>query len=213
MKSSLFLSIVLALSSARALDFATIPENDPKALRLALEAAGGAVGGEPTLARERGPDGKEAKAFVFPDPESFVALPVTPDADFWNLKISIRIDEEPYGKSGGTMVGLHFGPNDSILSISADKWSVNKAPILISGTTPLLSEKQFHAAEAMTAGDWRQISMGINGNEWHLKIGKMLDEKGAVENDGRSALSRAGTLLIRVGNFSGAATLPILSEP
>src|SRR5690606_19326690 len=124
------------LSSVKALDFALIPENDPKALRLALEAAGGSVGGEPALARETGPDGKDARVFVFPDPESYVALPVTPDADFWNLKVAIRIDEEPYGKSGGTMVGLHFGPNDSILSISADKWSANRAPLLISGTTP-----------------------------------------------------------------------------
>jgi hypothetical protein len=194
-------------------DLSAVAENNPEALRAALEAEGGTVAGEPVLARESGPDGTEIKLIVFPDPSSSVVLPVTPAATFWILKVAIRIDETPFGKSGGPMVGLLFGPNDSILAIAADKWSKVGAPILISGMTPLLSEEQFLSAAAMEPGEWRQVSMGIDGNEWHLKIGDRMDEKGSVENDSRSALARKGTFFIKLGNFSGAATLPVVSEP
>jgi len=210
---SFALPFLLPIQILFGLDLSTVAENDPEALRVALEAEGGSVAGEPVLARESGPDGTETKLIVFPDPVSSVAVPVTPAASFWMLKVAIRIDEAPYGKSGGPMVGLLFGPNDSILSISADKWSKLGAPVLISGMTPLLSEEQFLSAAAMEPGEWRAISMGIDGNEWQLKIGDRMDEKGSVENDSRGALSRKGTFFIKLGNFSGAATIPALSEP
>lgn len=215
MKSAFSLALpgLLSLQLAVAMDLSMVPENDPEALRTALEAKGGSVEGEPVLARETGPDGKKVLVIVFPDPASSVNLPVTPAANYWRMKVAIRIDDTPYGKSGGPMVGLLFGPNDSLLAVSADKWSKLMAPTLISGMTTLLSEEKFRSTEAMEAGDWRQVSLGINGNEWHLKIGKMLDEKGSVENDSRLALTRTGTFLIRLGHFAGAATVPVLSEP
>jgi hypothetical protein len=215
MKRTLLLALLVfaAFRPSDAVDLSAVPDDDPKALKAALEAGGGSVQGEPVLERERGPDGKETRVIVFPEPASFVTLPVAPAANLWILKVAIRIEEAPYGISSGPMVGLVFGPNDSILAISADKWSKEKAPSLISGLTTLLPEERFRASDAMETGDWRQIVMGIQGNEWHLKVGKRLDEKGTVENDSRSALSRTGTLLIRLGNFAGAATLPVLSEP
>lgn len=204
---------VLVAELAFGVDLSKVAEEDPQALRAALEAEGGGAEGEPVLARERGPDGKETRVIVFPTPASYVTLPVTPTANQWLLKVAVRIDELPYGVSSGPMVGLAFGPNDSILSISADKWSVARAPSLISGLTTLLPEERFRSSDAMETGDWRPITMGIHGNAWTLTIGKSLDEKGSVENDSRSALSRTGTLLIRLGNFAGAATIPVLTEP
>lgn len=212
MKVLLTLLFGLSLISAQALDLASVPDNNAEALKQAIEVEGGAVGGEPYLATEAGPDGNPVKLLVFPDPSCFVDLPVTPSVTNWAMTASVRFDELPFGKSGGPMFGLLFGRNDSVLAITADKWSKLNAPILISGATTLISEESFGASESIQRGDWRKIVLQLSGSEWRLKIGDSFNQSGAVENDNRNALGRTGTFFLRIGNFAGAATLPELTE-
>jgi hypothetical protein len=209
---SLLLSLFAFLASAAALDLSAVPDNNPGALKQAIVAEGGAVEGEPYLSTEAGPDGKPAKLIVLPTPFCLVSLPAMPAVKCWAMSASIRIDELPYAKAGGGMFGMLFGPNDSVLAITGDKWSKLRAPALFCGSAVLLNEEQFKASGAMEAGEWRKVMLSISGTEWHLKIGELLNETGSVENDTRGALGRKGKLFMRIGNFAGASTIPELTE-
>lgn len=212
MKALASLLLGLSLISTHALDLASIPENSTEALKQAIEAEGGSVEGEPYLATEAGPDGKPAKLLIFPTPASLVSLPVTPSAGNWAITASVRIDEPPFGQSGGPMFGLLFGCNDCVLAITADKWSKLKAPTLVSGATVLVTEEVFSTSEINEHGEWQKIALQLSGSEWRLKIGGSFNQTGAVENDSRGALDRTGTLFLRIGTFAGASTLPELTD-
>jgi len=207
-----FLAIFLFIHAAPAVDLTQIPENNAEALKAAVEADGGLVEGEPYIATESGPDGKPVKLLVFPNTTSLVSLPETPRASYWAMSGWIRIDEQPYGKSGGPIFGILFGRNDCVLALTANKWSKAEAPALMSGSVTLFSDEQMKESGAMSGGEWRRISLNISGNEWQMKIGDSLSQSGMVEGDTRGALKRSGTLFMRVGGFAGAATLPVLTE-
>ena len=211
LSASLFAILTFALP-AFAVDLAQIPENNADALKQAVTAEGGYVEGEPYIATESGPDGKPAKLLIFPTPFCFVSLPITPAANYWAMTGSIRIDEAPYGKSGGCIFGVLFGRNDSVMSLSAGKWSKAGAPALMCGSVTLLSDEQIKESGAMEGSEWKKISLNISGSEWQLKIGDSFSQSGAVEGDTRGALQRKGTLFMRVGGFGGAATIPDLTE-
>ena len=207
-----FLAIFLIIHAAAALDLTQVPENSPEALKQAIEAGGGSVEGDPYIATESGPDGKATRVLVFPTPTSLVSLPVMPQASFWAMSGWIRIDQQPYGKSGGPIFGILFGRNDCVLALTADRWSKAGAPSLWSGSVELLPDAEVKESGALEAGEWRKISVSISGNEWQLKIGDSLSKSGVVEGDTRGALHRNGPLLMRVGSFGGAATFPELNE-
>jgi hypothetical protein len=204
-----FLSIPLM---GRAQDFSQTPDNNSDALKAAVADAGGQVEGEPYLATDSGPDGKPAKLLVFPSPTSLVSLPATPQANFWTMTGWIRIDEQPYAKSGGPIFGILFGRNDCVLALSADRWSKFGAPSLISGSVTLLTDEEIKESGALEPGEWRRIVLRMDGGQWQLKVGDSFEKSGTVEGDTRGALKRSGTLWMRVGSFGGAATIPELSE-
>ena len=204
-----FLSLPLV---CRALDLSQVPENNADALRAAVEEAGGMVEGEPFITTDSGPDGNPVRLFVFPTPGAFVSLPVTPQANFWKMSGWIRIDEQPYGKSGGPIFGVLFGRNDNVLALSSDRWSKAGAPALISGSVILLSDEEIKESGTFETGLWQKVTLGIDGADWQLQAGESFNKSGSVEGDTRSALQRTGTLWMRVGSFGGTATIPELSE-
>jgi hypothetical protein len=204
-----FVSFALAVN-VLALDIAQLPENNAAALKQAVEADGGSVEGEPYLVTEAGPDGAPTKLLIFPTPDSLVSLPVTAAANDWTMTGAIRVDEAPYGKSGGPIFGLLFGRNDCVAALTADKWSPAKSPSLMSGSVTLLTAVQIQESGALEGDEWRKISISISGDQWQLKIGDTFSESGTVEGDTRGALQRKGALLMRVGSYGGAATIPVL---
>jgi hypothetical protein len=205
--------VILAISvKSPAIDLMQIPENNAEALKQAIEAEGGLVEGEPYIATESGPDGKPVKLFVFPNPMSLVSLPETLRSSYWAMSGWVRIDEQPYGKSGGPIFGILFGRNDCVMALTADKWSKAGAPALMCGSVTLLTDVQIKESGSMDGGEWRKISLNISGNEWKMKIGDSFNQSGTVEGDTRGALERDGTLFLRVGGFAGAATFPELTE-
>jgi hypothetical protein len=212
---AVFLFALLAFATpSSALDLSGITENDAAAFRSAVEAEGGSVNGEPCVITADGPDGKVQRLISFPTTESFVNLPVDTIAATWTMSGSIRIEAMPFGKAGGGggMFGLHFGPNDAILALSVDKWSKLKAPQFFSGLTCLLPESEFKEADVPQVGSWQKISLGLDGAQWKLKVGDSFEKGGTIENDTRGVLGRRKKLFMRVGNFSGTATLPEISE-
>lgn len=208
----LFLLILSFTGVSSALDLVQIPENNPEALKQAIEAEGGSVEGEPYLATESGPDGNPAKLLVFPTPTCLVSIPVTLDANFWAMSGAIRIDEAPYAKSGGPIFGILFGRNDCVMALTADRWSKAGTPALMSGSVTLLSDEKIKESGAMEGSEWRKISLNMSGNEWQMKIGDSFSQSGTVEGDTRGAPQRKGTLLMRIGSFGGVATIPDLTE-
>ena len=212
---AVFLCALLAIAAPlNALDLSAITENDPAAFRTAVEAEGGSVGGGPCVTSADGPDGKVQRVISLPTAECFVNIPVETIAPTWTMSASVLIETMPFGKtgSGGGMFGLQFGPNDCILAITADKWSPLRATKLFSGSTVLLPESEFKDADVPQVGSWQKISLGLDGPKWKLKIGDSFEKNGTVMGDDRGALNRHSKLFMRVGNFSGAATLPVLSE-
>lgn len=196
------------LSSA--LDLTEIAENDPDALKQAVEAEGGSVEGEPYLVTDSGPDGTPTKLLMFPTPNCLVSLAVTPTANDWSMRGAIRIDEAPYAKSGGPIFGILFGRNDCVMALTADRWSKALSPALMSGSAILVEDNQLKESGALEGGDWHEITMIISGDEWQLKIDETFSQTGFVEGDTRGGLHRKGTLFMRVGSFGGAATIPKL---
>ena len=109
------------------------------------------------------------------------------------------------------MFGL-FSGNDGVLTISANKWSKTRSPVLVCGSNFLISEEEFRASGAMETGDWRKISLAIIGTDWTLSIGDSFNQSGAVEKDERGVLARKGPFFMRIGCFVGASTFPDLSQ-
>lgn len=193
-----------------ALDYAQIPESNAEAFKAAVVAEGGFVEGEPYLATEAGPDGKPTKVIVFPQADCFVSLPVASGKSPWKMSGSLLIKEFPYRKASGSMFGVIFGRNDSVLAIVADKWSKLSAPLLISGNNNLITEEQFNEAKPFVTGQWQSVTLELADSAWKLKIGDAFEKNGTVEKDERGALLRSGMVWMRVGNFAGSATIPTM---
>ena len=212
---AVFLCALLAFTTPLgALDLSGIAENDAAAFRAAVEAEGGTVNGEACVISSDGPDGKVQRLISFPRTDCFVNLPVDTITATWTMSGSIRVEAMPFGKGagGGGMFGLHFGPNDAILALSADKWSKLNAPKLFSGATALVPESEFKEADVPQVGSWQKISLGLDGAQWKLKVGDSFEKGGTIENDTRGVLTRRSKLFMRIGNFSGTATVPEISE-
>ena len=210
---AVFLCALLAFAAPlKALDLAAIAENDPAAFRTAVEAEGGSVGGEPFVTSSDGPAGAVQRVISFSTGECYVNLPVETISPTWTMSGSVRIESLPFGKGGGGIFGLQFGPNDGILGLAADKWSKLKAPQLFSGLTLLVPESDFKEADVPQLGSWQKISLGLDGAQWKMKIGDSFEKSGTIENDTRGVLTRHKKLFMRVGNFTGTATLPEISE-
>lgn len=205
------LALWLACSSLSALDLATIPENDSKALQTAIESEGGETKGEPYVATAVGPDGTPQRVITFPSPDSYVDLPISPESNFWTMTGAIQIDELPFAKSGGAMFGVLFGKNDSVLAISANKWSKVSAPQLMSGANTLIEDLVFQEAGVPQTGGWQKIVLHLDGEDWKLQIGDSFNKSGTILEDTRGALKRRTALSMRIGTFTGTATLPAFS--
>ncbi len=206
------LCMAAASASLSALDLAAIAENDAKALRDAVEKEGGRVKGEPVITTATGPDGTATRVLSFPTPDSFVDLPISPTANFWKMSGAILVDEPPFTKVGGAMFGVLFGQNDSVLAIIAGKWSKVASPHLMSGANTLLQDVEFQEGGVPQTGAWQKILLALDGTEWKLQIGDAFSKSGNIEEDTRDALKRRTGLSMRIGTFTGSATLPDFTE-
>ena len=206
------LCMAAAIASLSALDLTAIAENDAKALRDAVEKEGGRVKGEPVVTTATGPDGATTRVLSFPTPDSFVDLPISPAANFWKMSGAILIDETPFTKVGGAMFGVLFGQNDSVLAIIAGKWSKVASPHLMSGANTLLQDVEFQEGGVPQTGAWQKILLVLDGTEWKLQIGDSFSKSGNIEEDTRDALKRRTGLSMRIGTFTGSATLPDFTE-
>ena len=209
----LVLGALLAYSAPlHAIDLSTVTENDPAAFRAAVEAAGGSVNGEPFVSSTGGPGGTAQKVITLPTPDSYVDLPVNPATNFWTMSADLHVETMPWGKSGGAIFGVLFGPNDLVLGVTADKWSPLKAPKLFSGSTALLQEEEFQAAGVPKEGVWQKFFIHLDSAQWKLQIGDSFEKSGTIEGDERGVLKRRSKLFMRVGNFAGSTTLPVFTE-
>lgn len=204
--------LVGSVQPSRALDLSAIAEDNATAFKEAVQAEGGTLGGEPYVSSAAGPDGQMQRVIVFPTPDCFVEIPVNPPGNLWTMTGSIFVERWGFEILGGAVFGVLFGPNDYVLALGLGKWSKLKALFLQSGLTELISEQSLSEAGVPASDAWQEISLALDGNAFRLRIGSEFETEGAVEEDGRAALTRRKNLVMRLGSFQGKATLPTLVE-
>lgn len=207
-----FFLLLATITALHALDLSTLEEENASAFKQAVEADGGTLGGEPYVATAEGPDGQPQRVIVFPTPDCYVEIPVSPSSNYWKMTGAIRVERWGYEIMGGAVFGVLFGPNDYVLALGLGKWSKLNALFLQTGLMELIPEQTFAEAGVPESDRWQQISLVLDGNAFQLKIGSDFEKDGPVEEDGRAALTRRKNLVWRLGSFQGMATLPEIQE-
>jgi len=217
------LATLLVLTQTQAdplFDISQVAVNHPDALSKALQEAGGSCGGGVTVVDVAGPDGKSQRVFEFPSVDSFVMLPFKTTSKTYKVTTSIDVEEMPFTKAGGTLFGVLFGPNDTVLGLTCAKWSDVAAPSFGAGLTTLVEASEIKSVQFPTKGSWQKIAIGREGSRWSLELWTEEGAGGApafrkeddyVEDD-RRPFSRKPPLWLRLGTFRGQATNPEFIE-
>ncbi|MEI8310137.1 MAG: hypothetical protein WCH98_05215 [Verrucomicrobiota bacterium] len=196
------------------LDLSSVEAGNAGALKAAVEAAGGTVSGEPIVAVEPGPNGKEEKMISFPGPECTIWVP-TKNLDkgsAYEVSAQISVDVMPWGKAGGVIFGILFDKNGPVLALGADRWSKADAVWLRTGNA-LLLRADVLTEQFPTVGMWQRVTLGFDGMDWRLALGSDFEKKGSAVDvqDERKGLSRNPPYMICFGCFTGRITVPTVT--
>lgn len=189
MKSSVLWIPMVALAGLPALsfDFSSIPVDSPEELKAAVENAGGAVSGSPTIIEGTGPDGATERLLFFPDFQSSILVPVEIQTNSFHVHGAINAEQMPFRQSAGPLYGIMFGAAiDYVIGLGADKWSSVATPFVQSGGSILIPNTEIAEANVFSNGGWVAIAFSASSGTWTAKLGPEFQKSGDIETDSRN---------------------------